>query len=138
MTIKLPKAYMVTDTRTGLELGIYYANTQSSARYRAYTSCNLYDEEKFHKTLKHLRVIRAPEFDTKSNDPNEFDYIRSKYPVPAKFGIKIKYGNKFGIIIGTFGSHLKCYDGKNIFLAHPTSDIQYYDSHNNIIWPVFI
>ena len=55
------------------------------------------------------------------------EYIRKYYGVPAKRGMKIKYFNKSGVIVGSLGAYLKIrLDGEcNTKPYHPTYELEY-------------
>lgn len=54
-------------------------------------------------------------------------YIRSKYNVPARKGMRIKFQDKFGMIMGAYGAYLRILlDGhKHSMLYHPMYEIEY-------------
>lgn len=55
------------------------------------------------------------------------EYIRKYYKIPAKIGMRIRFKNKFGKIVGTRNSHLRIrLDGEKIINNyHPTWNIEY-------------
>lgn len=62
---------------------------------------------------------------------NNFEYIRSRYSVPAEYGRRIHYKGRTGIIVKDLGSYIGVtFDDEkptNVHTMHPTYRIKYMD-----------
>lgn len=61
--------------------------------------------------------------------PDCYDYVRRYYSVPAYVGVRVKIGDKEGVIVKANGSqqyvHIRLDGEKNTFPYHPTDGIEY-------------
>lgn len=131
MAVNIPKAYRVFDM--DIDLGVFYARNPSAAKYKAYCLAE-YDEFCNFKDCFTFKARRAPEYDEYSFDPDQFDWIKETYSVPAAFGTQVIFNGKEAVILGTRGHYLELFDGKHEFLVHPTWRIKYLDKNGMIIW----